>query len=289
MKRQNFAIFGMITALVFLAMGCMDDNDKLGGEGHLNVYMTDAPFPYELVSEVNVTISKVDARLAETEGETESEGGFIPLMESEIAFNLLELTNGNTQQLVDMDIPAGTYDLIRVYVEGVSIVLENSESFDLTVPSGSETGIKIFIDPSLVVAGGLTTDLLLDFDVSRSFVPMGGTTLETITGFNFVPVLRASNMSTTGTIAGFVTEEPEGSDPIALFNAQISVIAADETVVTTTSTNAEGAYMIMGIDAGTYTIRAELEGYEMSEAAGVEIVAANRTEQNLVLIPDSSE
>ncbi|MBC2840553.1 DUF4382 domain-containing protein [Robiginitalea sp. SC105] len=310
MKRKLNGFLAFAAALLLLATGCSDENDRMAGEGHLNVYLTDAPFPYDLVSEVNVTITKIDARLADEgdgmdemedsmEGTEESDpesdtpenqGGFITLMETETDLNLLTLTNGNLELLADIDIPAGAYDLVRVHVQGISVVLkDDGGTFDLKVPSGSQTGIKVFIEPSLVVAGGLSTDLLLDFDVSRSFVAKGGNTLESITGFNFKPVIKASNMSVAGTISGFVTELSDAEEAPVLEDVQISIIAPDGTVVTTTATNPEGAYAVMGLDAGTYTVLAELDGYEAAEASEVTVVAGNRTSVNFELVAIPAE
>ena len=55
---------------------------------------------------------------------------FVVLMEDEIQVNLLELTNGITKTLVDTDVPVGSYNLIRVYVKGVNIVLNDGTSYD---------------------------------------------------------------------------------------------------------------------------------------------------------------
>ncbi|MCK5441481.1 MAG: carboxypeptidase regulatory-like domain-containing protein, partial [Maribacter sp.] len=156
-------------------------------------------------------------------------------------------------------------------------------TFDLTVPSGEQTGIKVFIKPGLVVEGGLTADLLLDFDVSKSFVPKGNINdFAGITGFNFKPVIKASNKSTAGTLSGVVTTIQEEA-AIGLEGAQIAVFAAD-TLNTTTFTDETGAYMVLGLDAGSYDVEVELEGYEMQTGEGIEIIAANKTIQDFELV-----
>ena len=209
------AIF--LAALTFSFCTDSDDPGLNADSGRLTVRLTDAPFPYELVDEANVTIFKVDARLAETDDPGDSQTGeadespaeemagpaYITLMEEEVQVNLLTLVNGVTRELAALDVPAGTYDLIRVYVKGVNVVLTDGTQYDLKVPSGAETGIKVFIRPGLVVTGGLSSDLLLDFDVSRSFVAKGNPeTPAGINGFNFKPVVKASNMSVAGTLTG---------------------------------------------------------------------------------------
>src|SRR5690606_192861 len=110
-----------------------DDNDSGSGSdtGRMTIQMTDAPFPHNLVAEANVTIFKIEARNTDEKPNTEEEGEmadntgspFIVLMEQEIEVNLLDLTNGITENLVDTEVPVGTYDLVRVYVKGINVVL----------------------------------------------------------------------------------------------------------------------------------------------------------------------
>ncbi|WP_108423055.1 DUF4382 domain-containing protein [Flagellimonas amoyensis] len=289
-------IFFNALILAFLTlMGCSgDDNNGPNGEtGRLSIQLTDAPFPFDLVTEANVTIFKVDARLASDDDDEmdddESGSSFVTLMEEEITVNLLDLTNGITEELADVEVPVGTYNLVRVHVRGVNVVLADERSFDLNVPSGEQTGIKIFIDPGLTVAGGLSSDLLLDFDVSRSFVAKGSTnSVDGITGFNFKPVIKASNLSTAGTLSGIVATM-DGETAIPLENAQISVLDMNEEPVTSGATKIDGAYAIMGLEAGTYKVFSSLNGYVTSDTLDVEIVAANKTIQDFILEVEAAQ
>lgn len=281
-------------ALSVLFIGCAEDSMDRNSDqtGRLTVRLTDAPFPYDLVAEANVTVFKIDARRVsgdgdeeEANGDSEAEGKpFITLMEEEIAVNLLTLVNGVTQELADLEVPAGSYDLVRIYVKGVSLVLKSGQTFDFKVPSGAQTGIKVFIDPSLEVVGGLSADLLLDFDLSKSFVARGNIDGPGFNGFLFKPVIRASNTSTAGTLSGFtgtLVEEVE----TALEGTQVSVIAAD-TVYASAFSDADGKYAIMGIQAGTYRAVAEKDGFFSSDTVTVQIVPANKTVQDFLLETD---
>ena len=115
-------ILGVYLSLVVLFFSCSDSENEIQGTGKLSVRLTDAPFPFDLVAEANVTVFKVEARLAdesneETAMETEDDADenedgspFVILMEDEIPVNLLDLTNGNTILLADLVVPQGTYD-----------------------------------------------------------------------------------------------------------------------------------------------------------------------------------
>ncbi len=99
-----------------------------------------------------MTIFKMDARNKDSQTDVAMEGemthgthsSFVVLMEQEIQVNLLDLTNGITETLVNTDVPVGTYDLVRVYLRGINVVFTDGTTYDLDVPSGEQTGIKVF-------------------------------------------------------------------------------------------------------------------------------------------------
>lgn len=280
-------------AAATLLAGCSDSNDSpsADGTGRLVVRLTDAPFPYDLVDEANVTVFKVEARRVDDSDDSEGEEGgspYVVLMEEEIEVNLLDLVNGVTAELADAEVPAGTYDLVRVYVKGVNVVLTDARIFDLKVPSGEQTGIKVFIEPGLTVTSGLSSDLLLDFDVSRSFVARGNLDKASgINGFNFKPVIRATNTSVAGTLAGRVTFMEEEVET-GLEEAQITVLAADDTEITSTTTDADGNYEISGLLAGSYRVIAQAEEFLPSDPVEIQIDVANVTTQNFLLEKDTT-
>lgn len=289
MKIKLLSTFIILASLFFSS--CSEDLSTEADMGRLTVHLTDAPFPYDLISEANVTIFKVEARYKgvsmEGDENTEDDGNsFIVLMEEERDFNLLNLTNGTTEKLADIDVPAGSYDLIRIYVKGVNVVLIDGSKFDLKVPSGEQTGIKVFIKPSIVVSGELSSDLLLDFDVGRSFIPKGNSkNISGINGFNFKPVIKASNMTIAGTLSGLVSTMMDG-EIIGLENATVSVFetGTSEPIITA-PTDENGNYTVMGLNAGSYDVMVELEEYESQTVEEVTIVAGNKIIQDFDLVP----
>jgi len=279
----------IIVALLFFS-GCSEDLSTEGNMGRLRVQLTDAPFPYDLISEANVTIFKVDARykgdsMEGDENNKEEGNSFVVLMEEERDFNLLNLINGITETLVDIDVPAGSYDLIRIYVKGVNVVLKDESKYDLKVPSGEQTGIKVFIKPSIVVSGELSADLLLDFDVGRSFIPKGNIkSISGINGFNFKPVIKACNISFAGSVSGLVSTMMDG-EIIGLENATVSVFETGSLDPIMTPTDQNGNYTVMGLNAGSYDVMVELDGYETQIIEEVTIVAGNTIIQDFDLVP----
>ena len=66
--------------------------------------------------------------------------------------------------------------------------------------------------------------------------------------------------------------------------AQVSVFAAD-TLNTTTFTDQNGMYTVMGLIEGKYNVEVELNGYKTQRINGVPITEANMKKQDFVLEP----
>ncbi len=270
--KTRLTIFTTITLALSVALGINGCSTSEDETGTLSVLLTDAPFPTDLVEEANVTIIKLEAR--------EAGGGegspYITLSEATQTYNLLDLRDGATAGLAQLDVPAGSYDLFRLYVSEGSVVMKDGTTHTLTVPSGAQTGIKLFVSPALEVVSGLTSDLLLDFDVEKSFVANGGR--DNITGFNFKPVRRAANGSTVGRISGSVAD----TAALALNNATVWV--SQDTVVSTSYTGSDGVYTILGLPAGTYTASATLAGYD-TVSVDVTVAAGSQSSADFELTP----
>jgi hypothetical protein len=290
MKKSNL-LPGIIPllSLIFLA-GCqdMDDyNDQQGNlnsgrAGHLVIKLTDAPFPFEMIEAATVNIVKVEIRKV-SEGDEEGNPFIeLPLPDDSNEFNLLELRDGITADLVDMEIEPGNYDLIRLYVDEAGLAVIDGNEYKVKVPSGPQTGIKVFLNPALKVVSELTTDLVLDFDLEKSFVLKGNAfTPAGIKGFNFKPVVKAMNNTTDGTLAGEVSDAvTDGLLPEAAV-----WIEQDGSIINSDLTNVDGYYAIDSIPAGYYDAIAALEGYYNDTVEGLEIVEGNLTVQDFTLTP----
>jgi hypothetical protein len=274
MKKLIFPLFA--AALVLIFSGCTKSADD--GPGRLVVKITDAPFPINYVKSATVTITKVELR-KEYDGVSDS-SPFITIWDGPSAtFNLLELRNGLIEELMNVEIPQGKYDLVRLYVDEANLEINGGGNFDVKIPSGQQTGIKVFISPGLIVEGGLTTELLLDFDLSKSFVMRGNMESPAgINGFIFKPVIRAVNNTSAGRIEGLVTD----NEKVNINEASI-VVKQGDAEVATTFTDATGHYSIIGLPSGTYSVIASKENYETVTVNDVKIIAGNKNSLDFVL------
>ncbi len=273
--------------LLFLTMAvsCDSDDEQNALNGKVRLLLTDAPIPIDTVENAFVTLDKIELRKEEADDDDDddrdddgsvqdddSDNGrpFIVVMEESKTFNLVDLRNGVTEELTLIDIPAGSYDLVRMYISDASLELKGGAVYDLKIPSGSSSGLKIFIDPPIVVEGGITEELLLDFDLSRSLVPKGS--WDDIQGFNFTPVIRAVNVSAAGRIEGTITDDR--GQPVAGAAVEIE---KDDDVVSVTFSEESGYYALAGVPQGSYEIEVEAEGYDSFSLDDVSVTAGNKT------------
>jgi hypothetical protein len=127
--------FSMVS-LAFTAYlsGCGGKSD---GTGRMEVRLVDAPA--DDVKEVVVTITRVEAHLA-------GGGGWQTLAEQTATVNLLELQGGSFVRLGVASLPTGRITQLRLYVkeDGPNYVTTPDDvKHPLTVPSGTQSGIKI--------------------------------------------------------------------------------------------------------------------------------------------------
>jgi hypothetical protein len=135
----------------------------------------------------------------------------------------------------------------------------------------------VSVDPPIEVVGALSAELLLDFDINKSFVVQWNpSTPAGILGFSFTPVIRAINRSEAGRISGNVNNTSD----IAIESTTIfTEIAPSDTLFTATDT--DGYYALVGLDPGTYTVTAQEAEHDTISVENVEAVVGNNTQQNL--------
>lgn len=261
-----------VSSLAFVSCTNEENISIEEGKGRINVLLTDAPYPIELISNTYVTIDKVEIRKKTEAGMEEEKDSFIVLSEENMVIDLLELTNGITEEIAAAELEAGYYDMIRLHVVDATVVLNNGSEFDLKVPSGSSSGLKVKIQPEIHLEEGQTSDVLLDFDVSRSFVVKGP--LDNINGFNFKPVVRGVYMGAAGRIEGNVTDTLAAPLEDAMIKAWMPGETEGDSIDYISSfTDELGDYKIIGLKEGTYTVVCEMEGYENDTLKDVIVTA----------------
>ncbi len=265
----------IFTLLILITVAsCSDDNEtNTGATGNLTVKLSDAPMHYNQFSEANITIDHMDIR------NSSNGNSFTMLTNNPMQSNLLELVNGNTQTIANMDLPEGNYDLMRLYISSTEMVMNGGQSYSYDVAQhgyagggmmgngmrlNSDGGIDIALEHPLTISNGSHHQYLLDIDVNNSFVLEDaeyngmGSGMMTMSGFTFTPMMRFVDMETAGTIQGTVH-----GDQGDMAHVTISLMQ-DGNVYTSTHTDGNGHYALIGIPEASYTIMAEYDGYMMS-------------------------
>lgn len=147
----------MCSALTFSS--CRKDDDN---KGNIQVRLTDAP---AALQQVNVEIVKVRVHM---EG-----GSWIDLPTNSGVYDLLTLQNGIDTTIVNSSaqLPAGKITQMRLVLGSNNTVMADSVLHPLSVPSGSESGVKLVGE--MEVIQNQTLNVLLDFVASESVIENG--------------------------------------------------------------------------------------------------------------------
>jgi hypothetical protein len=200
----------LFAASAMLAAACSADGTlpNLGGSsetGTVVVKLTDAPFPTDQVKSVDVFVVRVDGRVsdvsdADADQDLDNNGstGWRTLATPNASLNLLSLQNGASATLGSAPLGVGTYSGLRLIIDASqsSVTLKDGTKLTggsnpgVSFPSANRSGLKINLSKPLVVVGGATTTLLVDFDVANSFVMRGNTITQN--GLLFKPVINGS-------------------------------------------------------------------------------------------------
>jgi len=194
--------------------------------------------------------------------------------------------------MANAEIPAGDYDLMRLYISSTEMNMLNGDSFTYNMNQDGYSGggmmqngmrlnnqnrsIDIPLN-NLTISNGSMSEFLLDIDVDQSFMLEGvnydNNMMMNMSGFTFKPTMRFVDMATSGTINGTV-QDAHGNLP----NATISLMQNGK-LYTSTHSNANGNYALIGIPEGAYTIKTELDGYIMNPIGNEQ----NMGEMNMML------
>ena len=282
-------------ALLLIAVASCTNDNTTGPVGTLSLKLTDAPMHYTQFMSASITIDKIEI------GNSTHANSFMTLTDAPMKYNLLELVNGMTSTMANVEIPAGDYNLMRLYISSTEMKMLNGDSYTYNMNQDGYSGngmmqngmmlnnqnrsIDIQLDHLLTISNGSMSEFLLDMDVDQSFMLEGvnfdnNMMMMSMTGFTFMPTMRFVDMANAGTIEGTV-QDTHGNLP----NATISLMH-NGTLYTTTHSADNGHYAFIGIPQGNYTIKAELDGYGMNPIGNEQNMGAMNMMANTTLNVD---
>lgn len=200
---------------------CKKDDEEKGNT--FKVRMTDGPGDY---AQLNVQVTSVDIYSANQ--------GWVNLSSQTQSVNVLSLTNGAELELASASqVNAGVYSKLRItFASQASIVLVGGGSSISLNWTGGTQQVEIVINEE--VSGSSGANVLVDFNVAESVTEVGGI-------FNLNPVISVISDENTG-VKGKV--EGASSVMVKLQNGSRSY---------STYVNAQGNFLLRGMEPGTYT------------------------------------
>lgn len=236
MKKQFLIIAGLVMSLFY---SCNKDESTTS----FIVRLTDSPGDYE---SVNIDINSVEVHV----NEGEQSDGWVTLNSNEGVYDLLTLTNGTETVIANDNFPTGRVSQIRLVLGDNNSVVVDGETFPLTIPSGSESGLKILINADLTE--GISYSVLLDFDAAKSVVSAGASQQ-----YLLKPVIKAVTEAQDGAIKGSII-------PTEL-SVAIYALQGEDTLGTSYAPEGNSDFFLGGLADGTYTISfdpGDLSGYQ---------------------------
>ena len=162
MKRSIATAMLGIASCGVIFVACSKDKDTNKESTTLKIRMTDNPVVAE---EVNVDIQQVRVNY-----NNDTLAGWADLATTAGVYNLLLLQGGIDTLLAVGTIPSSTVKEIRFVLGSNNTIKVAGVTYPLTIPSGSESGLKLKINKQL---NGSVDSLLIDFDAALSIHQTG--------------------------------------------------------------------------------------------------------------------
>ncbi len=259
------------------------------------VFLIDAPFPYDQVARVDVYIVRVAAG---TSADT-TDGAPGVIAAPHRAFNLLALGNGAAAKLGEGILLSGQYVqfLITMDADSSSITLQDGTVLTNRTTPGINWGgypsrfsFGLLTDPPVRVADSGAT-VIIDFDLGRSFSAVDPA--NAAAGFSYVGYMQVRNSAVTGSVSGTVMGQNAG--PIA--DASIALLVVnpyypnDEAtwgVLGTARSDATGQFRLPYASPGTYVLAVEAPAtsvYGSLRLPNVSIATGVETRTGTLIVP----
>lgn len=276
-------LIGMCALGLLAACGSGGNKIGIAGPGSLEVHVTDGPFAHGIVETADIWVREVRIR---------GGGDFTTLYDGPpIQLDLANLRNGLVRELVQADLPAGSYDELRLAVERSRLELIDGDVFDsdvgtMNLTSTATAGLQLEIDPPLQISSGVARTLLLDFDLTKTFHAVPGVDPLNASSYNLMPHVYVSLMSETGELRGVVRADDGNGTLVGVADVTVYLLAPGEldpqNSLRTTATEADGGYALIGVAPGTYDVLAEL-GTREARVDGQQVFVGSVTTVDFVL------
>ncbi len=264
--KHNFITLFIAAALSVAGLTACNKDDGSSGfnssssKATVGVHLTDGPADYDAIF--------LDVEAIELKTESD-EWVALPLVRTGF-YDILRFRNGADTLLGRVELPVGRVSEMRLILGDDSYLVEDGQTYDLKVPSGQSSGLKVKMDETLVAGGAY--DFWLDFDAGKSVHQTGNGQ------YMLKPVVRGYTTLSNGRIRGYVL-------PLA---AGTTVYAHNGVDTFSAIPGPDGFFLISGMPAGTYTLHYDATAGTFNDifVPGVVVSHGAITEQgSLTLLP----
>ena len=273
---------------LLLAAAC--NSGPASGFGVITLNVTDAAPEFSMVDSAILHVNAVRMHAA---GDPVDQFTTIYDSIAPISIDLRSLVNGDTINILDPQLDPNTYDQIRLEITGGSLELTNGNVYSLAHGNITLVGtgeLDLFLTPPVDLADIAVEDVLIDFDLTKTFVPVPGPDPLTATSYEIHPTASAIDLATAGEVLGLVSESDGGSSVVPSEGATVYLFAPGVTdpalAIKATGTDANGHYALLGVPEGTYDVQAIKSSPDGLSTqgdlqAGVVVTAGAQTTVNL--------
>ncbi len=246
-----------LALMMALALGLGCNTSETGpagpGSGKTAVFLTDAPFPFDVVSRVDIHISEIGVS---PQADTSlGPPAWITVARPDRVFNLLDLQNGATALMGEADVPPGQYRAVRVTFDparsSMTDVNGGHPAINWQAKGDTPTLFGLVEEAMAIDENG--EDIVIDFDVGRSFLPDASTG-----GFIFIPFLRAITRAGSGAVEGTLVHAeggaPIGMAAVGIHYAMDSSTAGPGPLLATSRSDADGHFKASFLRPGRYVV-----------------------------------
>ncbi len=276
MKKQSKFLAAGLIALSMIGFSCEDGasdpqgdiNDPDAPKGQLSMSITDAPIDGANVSGAFVTITEI-----KVDGQTYN--GF----QGPKTVNLLELQNGNSLNLGNSEVAAGSYSKIEMVINseadatnsgpGCYILKSDGTKEKLELSGGSTTAITMQPSDFKVTESG-QTEIIMDFDLRKAVKSNTDNSFSFVSNSELNAAVRAENKAMTGHIKGKIENYSSAQSNIVVFvykkgsfneSTEVNASGSNEVkyanAVTSAKVDAAGNFTLAFLPEGNYEIHCD--------------------------------
>ena len=280
---KKLVLLVLVLIMVFLMWGCemfFPDSDT----GTLALYLAD--MPVNEVTEVNVTLDRVEVKKEEEKWQTVRDFG-----EEGKKFDLLTLRFVEAL-LGQKSLEPGNYTELRLIVvadpagkpgngDYQSYIVKNGEKRPIFIPSGAQTGLKIHHE--FAITPDVITTLIIDVDV-REMLIAAGASGKIILSPTVIDIIDTADK---GEIIGRVLEA-NGEEGKVIDDVEVLIEAfaenENEPVATAVASTEEvngipgGSFKLRGLEEGNYKLKIKAEGYKTLTKEEIEVEPGESTD-----------